>query len=90
MNESEKIIRVSVSEAAKLFGVSTKTIREAIKNQQLRYIVVGNRYKINFGSLVTWSQSTAVKLGKLESKGIGQYVDKWKLSATKYSPRPPE
>jgi excisionase family DNA binding protein len=83
-------IRVSVSEAAKLFGVSTKTIRDAIKSQQLRYIVVQNRYKIHFVSLIKWSQQSKRRLNKFEQSGIGQYVDKWKITTDKFSPRPPD
>jgi len=86
---SDTIIRVSVSEAAKLFGISTKSIREAIKAQELRYIVVKNRYKINFESLVRWSQATGRRARKLEQEGIGQFIDQWKITATKYSPRSP-
>lgn len=79
-------IRVSVSEAARLFGVDSNTIRRAIKSQDLRYIVVQGRYKINFESLVKWSQNRVTVKNKMEKKGIGQYVDKWKISAKKYSP----
>ncbi len=86
---SENIIRVSVSEAARLFGVSTKTIRDAIKSQDLRYIVVNNRYKIHFESLVAWSQKNKRRAAKLEKDGIGQFVDKWQIQAPKFSPRPP-
>ncbi len=85
-----EIIRVSVSEAARLFGVSTKTIRDALKAQELKYIVVRNRYKIHFESLVLWSQKNKRRQNKLTHNGIGQFVDTWKLSATKFSPRPPE
>ena len=35
----DNIIRVSVSEAARLFGVSSKTIRQAIRNEEIKYIV---------------------------------------------------
>ena len=34
----DNIIRVSVSEAARLFGVSSKTIRQAIRNEEIKYI----------------------------------------------------
>ena len=83
-------IRVSVSEAARLFGVSTKTIRDAIKQGAIVYILVRGRYKINFASLVQWSQTNARRRNKLQSAGLGKYVDKWKISNTKYSPRPPQ
>jgi excisionase family DNA binding protein len=84
----ENIIRLSVSEAAKLFGVSTKTIRQALKNQELKYIVVKGRYKINFNSLVEWSQQSTRRFNLLKNQGLGQYVDQWKIRNRKYSPSP--
>lgn len=82
------VIRVSVSEAARLFGVDTKTIRRAIKTEQLKYIVVCGRYKINFSSLLEWSQGRTAVKNKLAGKGIGQFVDKWKIKNKLYSPDP--
>jgi excisionase family DNA binding protein len=84
----DNIIRVSVSEAARLFGVDTKTIRRAIKAEELRYVVVQGRYKINFNSLLEWSQGRTSTKNKLENRGIGQYVDKWKIKNKLYSPNP--
>lgn len=83
-----EIIRVSVSEAARLFGVTTKTIRRAIKDEQLKYIVVQGRYKINFESLLEWSQKKVTTKNKLSQAGIGQYVDKWRIKNKLYSPNP--
>ncbi len=82
----ENIIRVSVSEAAKLFGVSQKAIREAIRKEEVRYVVVKGRYKINFSSLVEWSQLSTRRRNQFHKQGLGQYVDKWKISNKKYSP----
>ncbi|MCX6785469.1 MAG: helix-turn-helix domain-containing protein [Candidatus Komeilibacteria bacterium] len=79
-------IRISVSEASRIFGVSTKTIREAIKNNEVRYIVVNGRYKINFESLLLWSQKSTRRKNLLSTAGIGQYVDHWKITNKKYSP----
>ena len=79
-------IRVSVSEAAKLFGVSTKTVREAIKAQTLKYIVVKGRYKINFESLIEWSQNSPTRLIKRDRDGIGKYVNQWRIKNRLYSP----
>lgn len=79
-------IRVSVSEASRLFGVTPTTIRQAIKNQNLRYIVVRGRYKINFESLVNWSQKNTRRRLKLEQEGLGQYVEKWKIKNKLFSP----
>lgn len=83
---SNEIVRVSVSEAARLFGVSTQTIRRAIKSGEITYIVVAGRYKINFESLVKWSQRKTTVRNKSNSKGIGQFVNQWKISNKLYSP----
>jgi excisionase family DNA binding protein len=88
-NQTESSVRVSISEAARLFGINPRTIRRAIKDQHLRYIVVQNRYKISFASLVTWSQSTGALKRKRDEHGIGQWVDQWKIKNTRFSPRPP-
>lgn len=85
---NKEMIRVSVSEAARLFGVNNQTIRRAIKAQEVTYVVVAGRYKLNFQSLVKWSQRHTTIKNKLVTKGIGQYVDKWKISNPLYSPNP--
>ena len=85
---TENILRLSPSQAAQLFGVNERTIRRAIKLQQLRYVVVRGRYKINFESLVEWSQKNASRQDKLNNDGIGKYVEKWKIKNKLYSPNP--
>lgn len=85
-SNGKEIVRVSISEAARLFGVSGQTIRRAIKAGEITYIVVAGRYKINFESLVKWSQRKTTVRNKLNEQGIGQYVDKWKIRNTLYSP----
>jgi excisionase family DNA binding protein len=82
----KEIVRVSISEAARLFGVSQQTIRRAIKMQDITYIVVAGRYKLNFESLVRWSQEKTTVKRKMDTHGIGQFVDKWSISNTLYSP----
>ena len=84
----QNVVRLSVSEASRLFGVDQKTIRRAIKANDLKYIVVQGRYKINFEGLLKWSQNRATTKNKLANKGIGQYVDKWKITNRLYSPDP--
>ena len=86
-NEKDKeLIRLSVSEAAKLFGVNSQTIRRAITKKEIAYVVVTGRYKINFDSLIKWSQLKSTVKKKSNENGIGQYVDKWKIKNTLYSP----
>lgn len=88
-NEKQKeVIRVSISEAAKLFGVNAQTIRRAIAAKEVIYIVVAGRYKLNFESLVKWSQRHTTIKNKLEKRGIGQFIGHWKIKNPLYSPSP--
>jgi len=77
MEQEKHPIRVSVSEAARLFGVDPHTIRRAL-----------SRYKINFESLLNWSQNRTSVKNKFNQKGLGQYVDQWKIKNKKFSPDP--
>lgn len=81
-------IRLSVSEAAKIFGISQRTIRRTIQAGEITYVVVQGRYKINFESLLRWSQRTTTVKNKRDKQGIGQFVDRWKISGKLYSPNP--
>ena len=80
------IIRISPSQAAQLFGVNERTIRRAIADNELRYIVVQGRYKINFEDVVKWSQRLPKRREKRDTQGIGQFVNKWKIKNPKFSP----
>jgi len=82
------IIRLSVSEAARMFGVSQRTIRRAVADGQITYVVVQGRYKLNFESLLKWSQDTTTIRNKRDKTGIGQYVNQWKIKNKLYSPNP--
>lgn len=72
-----KNIFVSPSYAALLLGVSERSIRRAIANHELKYIVEQERYKINFEDLLNWSMQKPARAKKRDEEGIGQYVDKW-------------
>lgn len=85
MNE---VIRLSISEAARIFGINSQTLRRAIKDQEISYAVVRGRYQLNFESLLKWSQKKTTVKNKLEQKGIGQFVDRWKIKNPLYSPNP--
>lgn len=84
----DEIIRLSISVAARMFGVNSQTIRRAIKNQEIIYSVVRGRYELNFESLLKWSQKRPAVKNKLEVRGIGQYVDRWKIKNPLFSPNP--
>ena len=88
-NEKPKeIIRLSISEAARLFGVNAQTVRRAITSQEVTYIIVSGRYKLNFESLVRWSQKHTTVKNKLANKGIGQFIGQWKIKNPLFSPNP--
>lgn len=86
--EAKPPLRVTISQAANLLGVNEKTIRRAIANGEILYIVVRGVYKINFESLLKWSQNRTKIRNKMEKEGIGQYVEKWKIKNKLYSPNP--
>ncbi len=88
MAEKKQPIRVTPSQAANLFGISEKTVRRALKNQEILYVVVRGVYKINFESLLKWSQKSIKTKNKFDREGLGQYVDKWKIKNTLFSPNP--
>jgi len=83
-------IRISITEASRLFGLSTKTIRQAIHRGEINYVVVRGRYKLSFESVLAWSQSSTRRRHSLERDGVGKFVEQWKIRNKKYSPRPPE
>ncbi|MDD4900784.1 MAG: hypothetical protein PHS62_01565 [Patescibacteria group bacterium] len=78
LNQAIKPIWLSVSEAAKLGGVQTKTIRRAIQYNYVKYKIIGNRYLIDFPTLILYLHTKKKLKNKLNQFGLGQYVDKWK------------
>jgi len=75
--DDQNLIWLSVSEAAKVGGVQTKTIRRAIK-KELKFKVKGNRYFINLTSLIIYLHRNTKLQNKLKEHGIGQYIKEWK------------
>jgi len=76
--EIKKPIWLSVSEAAKIGGIQTKTIRRAIQSKTVKYKVIGNRYLIDLTSLIIYLHQKTKLKNKLNSLGIGQYIEKWR------------
>jgi hypothetical protein len=70
-------IWLSISEAAKIGGVQTKTIRRAIFSKIVKYKVDKNRYFVDFSSLIIFLHQKTKLKNKLNKYGLGQYVDKW-------------
>ena len=70
-------ILLSLSESARLFGVSQRTLRRAIADEQIPYLMVQGRYKLQFADLVYWSNQSTRMIQKRDTSGIGQYVSQW-------------
>jgi len=78
LTESANILWLSVSESAKMGGITAKTIRRAISEKKIRYTVNGNRYKIDFLSVIQFLQANTKLKNKFNQSGVGQYVKEWK------------
>lgn len=72
-------IMATVSEAAKIGGVKTKTVRRAIQSKKVSYTVDGNRYFVDLSSMLEFLRSNKKLKNKLEENGIGQFIEKWRI-----------
>lgn len=73
-NKMSSLIYVSPSTAASLFGVNERSIRRALKNKELDFVIQHARYRIEFESLVKWSDSLPNRRRKRDEEGIGRYI----------------
>ncbi|PIZ99486.1 MAG: hypothetical protein COX77_01410 [Candidatus Komeilibacteria bacterium CG_4_10_14_0_2_um_filter_37_10] len=72
-------MKISISEASKLFGLSTKTIRLAIKNKELPYLLVRDRYRLEFTDVLLWTRKSVRKNNIFQRQGLGQYATDWQI-----------
>jgi hypothetical protein len=69
---------LSISESAKLGGVTAKTIRRAIQSKQVKFKIIKNRYLVALDSVLRYLAAKKKLQNKLNQYGLGQYVEKWK------------
>jgi len=82
---------LSVSEAARLFGLSEKTIRRAVKTKELPVMMIKGRYRIQFKDVLSWSHDRPRLASARDTKGIGQFITEWRDSeAEEAEPSKPE
>ena len=77
---STKIVNpvfVSISEAAKLGGVNSRTVRRAIQDKKITYKIVKDRYLLDLKSTLHYLYSNKKLRNKLLQNGIGQYIENW-------------
>jgi hypothetical protein len=77
-NDVYSTVWLSVSEAAKIGGVTTKTIRRALQSNRIKYKIIKNRYLIDLASIIIFLQTKTKLKNKLNQYGIGQYIEKWR------------
>ena len=78
----EKLIRhplwLLISEAAKLAGVSGKTIRRAVKETEgLSFRIINGRYYVELLSVVEFLEKSTKLSNRLNTFGLGQYVKEY-------------
>ena len=72
-------IKLSPSQASKLFAISQRSIRRAIKNKEIPVTIHNFRYEIDFRDMFIWSQKLPNRQNKRDEFGIGRYVEKWNI-----------
>ena len=71
-------IYLSPSIASKLFGISERSIRRAIKNNELPVLIQQARYKIDLKDILSWAEKMPNRIAKRDELGIGQFVEEWR------------
>lgn len=71
---------LSVSEAARLFGLSEKTVRRAIKDRELPVMLIKGRYRMQFKDVLDWSSGRPRLTYARDTRGIGQFIAVWEGS----------
>ena len=71
---------LSISETARLFGLSEKTIRRAVKARELPIMIIKGRYRIQFKDVLEWSSQRPRLATARDTKGIGQFTTGWRTA----------
>jgi len=80
---------LTVSEASKIMGANTKTVRRAVQDNLIKYKIIGERYFIEMRSLLVLIFSRTKLINKFYEIGLGQYVEKWRNEEALKKPKSP-
>ncbi len=69
---------LSIKECETLTGISSVSIRKALKDKEIDYTIENKQYRISFEELLRWCYSSTRRKNVLNTKGIGKYVNEWK------------
>jgi|GEM_PF-2451746 len=70
---------LSIKDCEVLSGISKVSIRKAIKEKEINYILEDGKYKISFKELLKWCYSSTRRKNVFNSQGIGRYVNEWNI-----------
>lgn len=79
LNSNSNLL-LTIKEAETLSGISTISIRKAIKLKEIDYILDNGKYKIDFNNLIKWCYSSTRRKNVFNTVGIGKYVNSWKTT----------
>lgn len=78
LNSQPFNLLLSLKEAETLSGISSMSIRKAIKIKEINYSLDKGKYKINFDDLLNWCYLSTRRKNVFNTVGIGQYVNSWR------------
>lgn len=70
---------LSIKEAETLSGISSISIRKAIKAKEINYSLDNGKYKIDFNDLLTWCYLSTRRKNVFNTAGIGKFVNSWNI-----------
>ena len=69
---------LSIKECETISGISKVSIRKAIKEKEINYLLQNGKYQISFKELLKWCYSSTRRKNVLNNSGIGKYVEEWR------------
>lgn len=73
------MIYLSPTQVSEMFAISDRTVRRAIVDGELDYIIEQGRYRIKFEDVLKWSERKQARINKRDNDGIGRYVKEWRI-----------
>ncbi len=70
---------LSIKDCEVLSSISKVSIRKAIKEKEINYILENGKYKIPFKELLKWCYSSTRRKNVFNNQGIGKYVKEWNV-----------
>ncbi len=76
--QQDNNLLLSIKDCEILSRISKVSIRKAIKEKEINYVLENGKYKISFTELLKWCYSSTRRKNVFNTQGIGKYVNEWK------------